>query len=109
LSPLDPQGYNTKGGFTRAHLTARRYEEAMRWLYQAILEQPRWTPTLWTKVVLCELMGRHNEACGALKPMLEAWPGFTIEAFTANAKLHYTARLRAIYVEALRKAGLPEA
>jgi len=54
------------------------------------------------------LMGRHNEACEALKPMLEAWPGFTIEAFTAYAKLHYTARLRAIYVEALRKAGLPE-
>jgi hypothetical protein len=40
--------------------------------------------------------------------MLEAWPGFTIEAFTSYAKLHYTPRLRAIYVEALRKAGLPE-
>jgi len=53
-------------------------------------------------------MGRHSEACAALKPMLEAWPGFTIEAFTSYAKLHYTARLRGIYVEALRKAGLPE-
>ena len=80
----------------------------MRWVDQTILEQPRFTPALWMKVVLCELMGQHNEACEALKPMLEAWPGFTIEAFTAYAKLHYTARLRAIYVEALRKAGLPE-
>jgi len=108
LSPLDPQGYNIKGGFARAHLTAGRYEEAMRWVDQTILEQPRYTPTLWMKVVLCELMGRHNEACEALKPMLEAWPGFTIEAFSAYAKLHYTARLRAIYVDALRKVGLPE-
>ena len=108
LSPLDPQGYNVKGGVARAHLTAGRYEEAMRWVDQTILEQPRYTPTLWMKVVLCELMGRHSEACEALKPLLEVWPGFTIEAFTSYAKLHYTARLRAIYVEALRKAGLPE-
>jgi TolB-like protein len=108
LSPLDPMGYSIKGGLARAHLTAGRYEEAMRWVDQTILEQPRYTPTLWMKVVLGELMGRHNEACEALKPMLEAWPGFTIEAFTAYAKLHYTARLRAIYVEALGKVGLPE-
>jgi TolB-like protein/class 3 adenylate cyclase/tetratricopeptide (TPR) repeat protein len=108
LSPLDPQGYSIKGGLARAHLTAGRYEEAMRWVDQTILEHPRYTPTLWMKVVLYELMGRPNEACEALKPMLEAWPGFTIEAFTAYAKLHYTPRLRAIYVEALRKAGLPE-
>jgi tetratricopeptide (TPR) repeat protein len=108
LSPLDPQGYSIKGGLARAHLTAGRYEEAMRWVDQTILEHPRYTPTLWMKVVLCELMGRHNEACEALKPMLEAWPGFTIEAFTAYAKLHYTARFRATYVEALHKAGLPE-
>jgi adenylate cyclase len=108
LSPLDPLGWWIKGGFARAHLTAGRYEEAMRWVDQTIVEQPRWTPGLWTKVVLCEMIGRHNEACEALKPMLEAWPGFTIEAFTAYAKLHYTTRLRAIYVEALRKVGLPE-
>jgi len=108
LSPLDPLGYYIKGGFARAHLTAGRYEEAMRWVDQTILEQPRWTPALWMKVVLCELMGRNNEACEALKPLLEAWPGFTIEAFASYAKRNYTARLKAIYVEALRKAGLPE-
>jgi adenylate cyclase len=108
LSPLDPLGWWIKGGLARAHLTAGRYEEAIRWVDQTILEQPRWTPALWMKIVLYELMGRHSEACEALKPMLEAWPGFTIEAFTAYAKLHYTARLRALYVEALRKAGLPE-
>jgi adenylate cyclase len=108
LSPLDPQGHSIKGGLARAHLTAGRYEEAMRWVDQTILKQPRWATALWIKVVLCELMGRHNEACEALKPLLEAWPGFTIEAFAVYAKHNYTARLRAIYVEALRKAGLPE-
>jgi TolB-like protein/class 3 adenylate cyclase len=108
LSPLDPLGYVIKGGFARAHLTAGRYEEAMRWVDQTILEQPRFTTALWIKVVLCELMGRHNEAREALKPLLEAWPGFTIDAFATYAQPHYTPRLRAIYVEALRKAGLPE-
>ena len=93
-------GWFIKGGLARAHLTAGHYEEAMRWVDQTILEQPRYTPTLWMKVVLCELMERHNEAREALKPLLEVWPGFTIEAFTSYAKLHYTAGLRAIYVEA---------
>ena len=108
LSPLDPLGFSIKAGLARAHLTAGRYEEAMRWVDQTILEQPRWATALWIKVVLCELMGRHNEACEALKPLLEAWPGFTIEAFAAYAKHNYTPRLRAIYVEALRKAGLSD-
>jgi tetratricopeptide (TPR) repeat protein len=108
LSPLDPQGHSIKGGLARAHLTAGRYEEAMRWVDQTILEQPRWTTALWIKVVLCELMGRHSEAREALQPLLEAWPGFTIEAFAAYAKHNYTPRLRAIYVEAFRKARLPE-
>ncbi len=109
LSPLDPLGYIITGGFARAHLTAGRYKEAMRWVDQTILEQPRFTTALWIKVVLCELMGRHDEAREALRPLLEAWPDFTIDAFATYATPHYTARLRAIYVEALRKAGLPEA
>jgi adenylate cyclase len=88
LSPLDPLGFSIKAGLARAHLTAGRYEEAMRWVDQTILEQPRYTTARWIKVVLCELMGRHDEAREALKPLLEAWPGFTIEAFTAYAKLH---------------------
>jgi adenylate cyclase len=108
LSPLDPMGFLIKGGLARGHLTAGRYEEAMRWVDQNLLEQPRHTATLWMKIVLCELMGRHNEACEALKPMLAAWPGFTIEAFSAYARLNYTPRLRATYVDALRKVGLPE-
>jgi tetratricopeptide (TPR) repeat protein len=108
LSPLDPQAYLIKSGFARGHLTAGRYEEAMQWVDQAILDHPRYTTARWIKVVLFELMERHNEASEALKPLLEAWPGFTIEAFAAYAKYNYTPRLRATYVEALRKAGLPE-
>jgi hypothetical protein len=77
----------------------------MWWVDQTLLEQPRYTPALWMKVVLCELMGRHNAACEALTPVLKAWPGFTIEAFTTYAKLNYTAGLRAIYAETVRKVA----
>ena len=35
-----------------------------------------------------------TQSIEALQPMLEAWPGFTIEAFAAYAKHHYTPRLR---------------
>jgi tetratricopeptide (TPR) repeat protein len=108
LSPLDPLGYMIKGGFARAHLTAGRYEEAMRWVDQTILEQPRFTTALWIKVVLCELLGRHDEAHERLGPLLEVSPEFTIDSFVDYAGPHYTARLKALYVDAFRKAGLPE-
>jgi TolB-like protein len=108
LSPLDPLGYVAKAGLARAHLTAGRYDEAIRWVDQANLEQPRFATSLWIKVVLCELSGRHNEAAAWLASLLEASPGFTIDLFLAYSTHHYTDRLRALYVDAFRKAGLPE-
>jgi TolB-like protein/class 3 adenylate cyclase/Tfp pilus assembly protein PilF len=108
LSPLDPFGYSTKGGLARAHLTAGRYDEAIRWVDQAIAAQPRWATSLWIKVVLCELTGRHDEATAGLVSLLEASPDFTIDLFLAYSSHNYTDRLRALYVDAFRKAGVPE-
>jgi TolB-like protein/class 3 adenylate cyclase/tetratricopeptide (TPR) repeat protein len=108
LSPLDPLGFSPKSGLARAHLTAGRYDEAIRWVDQAIATQPRWATSLWIKVVLCELTGRHDEAAAGLVSLLEASPDFTIDLFLAYSSHNYTDRLRAVYVDAFRKAGVPE-
>jgi hypothetical protein len=83
LSPLDPLGFSVKQGLARAHLTAGRYDEAIRWVDEANAEKPRYAVGLWIKVVLCELTGRQDEAAAGLVPLLEGSPGFTIDLFLA--------------------------
>jgi hypothetical protein len=53
-------------------------------------------------------MGRHGEAREWLARLQEATPDMTIEGFAAYAARHYTPELRALYIDALRGAGLPE-
>jgi adenylate cyclase len=108
LSPLEPQAYLFTTGMARAHLTAGRYEEAMVWIDRAIAEQPRLITSLRIKVVLQQLMGRDDQAREWLARLREAAPEMTVESFRAYAARHYTPQLRALYVDALRKAGLPE-
>ena len=108
LSPLDPEGYNFSSGMARGHLTAGRYDQAMVWIDRAIAEQPRFNTALRIKVVLCELLGRHEDACLWLNRLRQEVPEMTIERFSAYAARNYTPALRTLYVEALRRVGLPE-
>jgi TolB-like protein/class 3 adenylate cyclase len=108
LTPLDPLRYVFEAGLARAHLTARRFDEAMRWVDRSIAEQPRFTVSLRIKVVLCELTGLSDEAREWLERLREWAPEMTIESFSAYAAKHYTPALRCLYVDALRRVGLPE-
>jgi TolB-like protein/class 3 adenylate cyclase/Tfp pilus assembly protein PilF len=108
LTPLDPLRYVFEAGLARAHLTARRFDEAMRWVDRSIAEQPRFTVSLRIKVVLCELTGLSDEAREWLERLREWAPEMTIESFIAYAAKHYTPALRCLYVDALRRVGLPE-
>jgi len=101
--------YGFSLGLARGHLTAGRYDAAITWIDKAIAEQPRYGTALRIKVVLCELTGRHDEAREWLGRLREAAPDMTIERFAAYAARHYTPELRALYIDALRRAGLPEA
>jgi tetratricopeptide (TPR) repeat protein len=73
LSPLDALGHVVKSGLARAHLTAGRYGEAMRWVDQAIVEQPRFTTALRIKVVLCAYRRIHRSACDASVASVPLW------------------------------------
>lgn len=108
LTPRDPLRYVFTAGLARAHVVAGRYEEAVRWIDQSIAEQPRFVVSLRIKVVLCVLAGRLNDAREWLSRLCTEAPGSTIETFIAYAARHYTPKLRALYVDALRQAGLPE-
>jgi adenylate cyclase len=109
LSPLDPLGYLFAAGIALAHLGAGRYEEALQWVDRSSRELPRYVTSLRLKVVLCAHLGRMEEARYWLRQMLDLQPDMTIawfEEYTAAMRLR--PEILSIYVEGLRKAGLPE-
>ncbi|MBV8400016.1 MAG: tetratricopeptide repeat protein, partial [Acetobacteraceae bacterium] len=108
LSPLDKGLYGLSLGLARAHLTAGRYDAATAWIDKTVAQYPSYGTALRLKVVLCELMERHAEAREWLARLREVAPDMTIESFAAYAARHYTPRLRTLFIDALRKAGLPE-
>jgi adenylate cyclase len=108
LSPLDPLGYMFKQSLGLAHLVAGRHVEAMEWVDQSLSEQPRFLPAVRLKLVLCGYLGRIEEAKWWLKRVLELHPGLTVVGFNAFATTFFLPEVRAIYMEGLRKAGMPD-
>ena len=109
LSPLDPLGPGFKSSLASAYLISGRYEEAIEWADRALHEQPRFDPAMGVKVVACAHVGRLDEARECLKQRLELQPGLTIAGWKANAAVKFASpEILALYVDGLRKAGLPE-
>ena len=109
LSPLDPIGYDFAGGRAMAHLAAREYQQAREWADRSLREMPRNALALRVKVVSCIEMDRTDEAHAALARLREFQPELTIAAFQAIATRNFAPEILAVYIDGLRKAGLPEA
>jgi TolB-like protein len=108
LSPLDPSSWQMRNWLALAHLAAGRYEDAMEWVDLSLREQPHNHPALRTKVVLCAQLGRITEARDWLSRLLDLEPGLTIAYFQKVAGFRFSPGIMTVYVEGLRKAGLPE-
>lgn len=108
LSPLDRHRRNFTNGIAHAHLAAGRYEEAVDWAERTLREEPGYRSAMIAKVVGCAHLGRIEEARAAVGQLIESLPGFTIAQFKARWSRAFSAEKMAIYVNGLRKAGLPE-
>jgi tetratricopeptide (TPR) repeat protein len=108
LSPLDPRGYNLAAGRAMAHLAAGQYEAAIEWADRSVREMPRNALTLRIKVVACAQIDRLAEARSALSRLLQLQPELTVSGFRAYVASNFAPELLAVYVDGLRKAGLPE-
>ncbi len=110
LSPLDPLG---EPGF---HVRAgngpfsRRPIRGGRWSGQTgrCAEQPDYRPALRVKTICCAYLGRIDEAHGWLSRLIELDPGLTIAGYKAVGRSTFRRNCWPIYVDGLRKAGLPE-
>jgi TolB-like protein len=107
LSPVDPLRRGFTLGLALAHLVAGRYEEALEWADQTLGEEPRHRPAIRNKVASYAHLGRIEEAREWLGRLLDLEPGLTIAGFKALAP-HFPPEILDVFVDGLRKAGLPE-
>jgi TolB-like protein/class 3 adenylate cyclase len=109
LSPLDPRGWGSIIGLAFAHMIAGRYEEAIDWSDRCLHEQPRSILAMRVKIICCAHLGSIEEAHCWLERLLEVQPGLTIARWKAlYAATLFAPEILAMYVEGLRKAGMPE-
>ena len=110
LSPLDPLAFLFTAGLTFAHLAAGRYEEAIEWADRTLQAQPRYIIAMRLKLVCLAHLGRTEEARDWLARVLVLQPGLTVAAWKASITTMsiFSPELLALYVEGLRKAGVPE-
>jgi adenylate cyclase len=108
LSPLDPLGWAFGCGIALASMFEGRYEEAIGWADRCLHEQPRFTTALRIRVASCAHLGRLPEAQQWLALLLEVDPGLTVARLKAYLTMFLSPETVAVYLEGLRKAGLPE-
>jgi tetratricopeptide (TPR) repeat protein len=108
LSPLDPMSFHFKHMLTFGLMLAGRYDEAMVWVDRSLHERPDYHPAIRLKVALCGYLNRIEEGREWVGRLLEANPAMTIAGFENLAAIHHAPGTTAVWVEGLRRAGLPE-
>jgi TolB-like protein/class 3 adenylate cyclase len=108
LSPLDPERWQVEGGLSLALLIAGRYEEAVEWADRALHGNPKATHVLGFKTVACSRLGRVEEQSACVARFCELRPGSTVANVEGAMRTVLSREVLAIYLDGLRKAGLPE-
>ena len=107
LSPFDPYTFFYASNIALAHLTARRFEQAIEWADRALHEQPRLVSAMRIKVAALAHLGRPDAARAELSRMLAIDPKLTIASYREFA--HFAApEVLELVVSGLHLAGLPE-
>lgn len=106
LSPLDPHKYFFDIMAAGAHSVCGNFDQALKLAQRSLKANPRHTSSHRVKVIALEMMGRHTEACLAVKPLRRLEPGLTIETYLKAhpAGDRPTARQ---WADALASAGIP--
>ena len=106
LAPLDPFTFFHDYVLGQAHYVSGNYELAAAHCRSSGLSQPEHAAVWRTLAVSLVAMGRMDEARAAARRMLDVDPGFRLTPFAARTPLGSGVRER--FVDALRRAGLPD-
>jgi adenylate cyclase len=107
LSPLDPQLGFHYTGLAIAHVLRGEYEKALDCARRAAREMPSWIGP-WSQIAIsAAYAGQQQEAEAAVKHVLALSPGYTVALRTANSNFRDKS-IDDIFVQGLRRAGMPE-
>jgi TolB-like protein/DNA-binding SARP family transcriptional activator/Flp pilus assembly protein TadD len=107
LSPFDPEAFFTMSAMGFACIAAGRFAEALDWTRRALLERPTFGPALRFHAISLAELGRTDEARATVARLLALEPNLTLAVLRARAPIS-NARLLDLFIDGLRKAGLPE-
>ena len=107
LSPFDPESFFTMSAMGCAYLMAGDYGEALDWTRRALRERPTFGPALRFHAASLAELGRLDEAREVIARLLRLEPNLTLSVLRDRAPIG-DPRLMASFLEALRRAGLPE-
>jgi adenylate cyclase len=102
LSPFDPSLFSVITGMSAAFISLDRIDEAVGAARKAIRQNPLYPVTYRFLAIALAHLTREAEARDAAAGLLKLEPGFRISEWPAGR------RLPQIYIDGLRKAGLPE-
>ncbi len=108
LSPLDQLARQFYAGMGFAHLFAGHYDEAAFWARKTMLEQSDFVVAARVAAIAYALSGKMAEARQAMARLRAIDPGLRLSNLQRVAPPLRRAEDRALYIEGLRKAGLPE-
>ena len=108
LSPLDPQFHAMETATSNAHLRAERYRDASLWAERALRDEPNSIDAARALAISSFLAGDQEKAERAVKRLRQIAPN--LRGANVYKKYPYLTPpgVREIYLDALRKAGLPE-
>jgi len=106
LSPLDLLAHTFYTGMGWAQLFAGHYDAAASWARKAALEKPEWATPARVEAIAFALSGRIVEAQEAMARMRAIDPDLRLSG--KIGVVWRRAEDRALYIEGLRRAGLPE-
>ena len=75
---------------------------------RALFDRPNLDAAIRGRVALCGYLGRTDEAREWIARLFEANPGHTVAWFNAFGGRFLSSGTLAVWVEGLRRAGLPE-
>lgn len=107
LSPFDQSLYQFLMFLGMAHYANGNYEEAVKAGRRSMSERPAYTSNLRILSAALAACGRQEEAISVGKQLLALEPGFNLAEYERRLLPFRDATIRALYLDHLRKAGLP--
>jgi TolB-like protein len=108
LNPLDWTQHVNWIAPSQAHFSVGHYEEAIVAADKTLHQYPAYVPALRIKGAACGLLGRLGEGRECVNRVVALSPGATLQRTRDALGLYFKPTTLDLYIEGLRRSGLPE-